>query len=375
MRRSGYVVKRLAVAPQAVATIRRNALAQAREPPAPAWRKWLGLEKELKEGVNGGPHGRLLIPLAPDDDGVGDVLTKALAAVGTDAVGDAGLSEDALLVELSVLAVLPRAAAQPPHLDVLPRDGLAMATLFVPLQDVSERNGATVLYPAPPSDVAARRDWALLHKSENRTYAPDGAEDDDAAAVQAAAAGLLPPVASPWSKFSSHDLGLGEPLILEMRAGDVALWYLSFPDASRVDDRRFALSAARLEPASGATIALPDVGETHAPPPTVALAFSSALRAFSRFCATISAETSLISARDVTSSVSITSSLSLTFRTNSAFAASSALEMDITPAPRAGASPASDGPLPMSEGGCLGCDERHGSAHAIGGDRRDLSRF
>ena len=225
MRKSGYVVKRLAVAPQAVATIRRNALAQARAQAkaAPAWRKWLGLEKELKEGVDGGPHGRLLIPLAPDDDGVGDVLTKALTAIGEDAVADAGLTSEALLVELSVLAVLPRAAAQPPHLDVLPRDGLAMATLFVPLQDVCASNGATVLYPAPPSSVAARRDWARLHKNENRTYAPDGAEDYDAAAVQAAASGLLPPVAAPWAKFSSRDLGLGEPVCLEMRAGDVAL--------------------------------------------------------------------------------------------------------------------------------------------------------
>ena len=135
-----------------------------------------------------------------------------------------------------------------------------------------------------------------------------------------------------------------------------------------LDDLRFALSAARLEPASGATSASPDLGETHAPPPTVALAFSSALRAFSRFCATISADTSLISAKDVTSSVSITSSLSLTFRTNSAFAASSALEMDITPAPRAGASPAPEGPLPMSEGGCLGSEpgtDRHAQRVAI----------
>ena len=223
MRRTGYIVKRLAVAPQAVATIRRNALAQARAPAAPAWCKWLGLAPNLHEGVDGGPHGRLLIPLAPEDDGVGDVLTKALAAVGTDAVADAGLSEDALLVELSVLAVLPRAAAQPAHLDVLPREDLAMATLFVPLQDVSERNGATVLYPAPPSSVAARRDWARLHKNENRTYAPDGAEDDDAAAVQAAASGLLPPVASPWAKFSPSDLGLGAPVCLAMSVGDVAL--------------------------------------------------------------------------------------------------------------------------------------------------------
>ena len=224
MRRSGYIVKRLAVAPQALAAIRRNALAQARAQTkaAPAWRKWLGLDK-LHEGVDGGPHGRLLIPLAPEDDGVGDVLTKALAAIGEDAVADAGLTSKALLVELSVLAVLPRAAAQPPHLDVLPREGLAMATLFIPLQDVCASNGATVLYPAPPSSVAARRDWARLHKNENRTYAPDGAEDYDAAAVQAAASGLLPPVASPWAKFSSRDLGLGEPVCLEMRAGDVAL--------------------------------------------------------------------------------------------------------------------------------------------------------
>ena len=221
MRKAGYVVQRLAVAPQAVATIRRNALAQARAPAAPAWCKWLGLAPNLHEGVDGGPHGRLLIPLAPDDDGVGDVLTKALAAIGEDAVADAGLSEDAVLVELSVLAVLPRAAAQPPHLDVLPRDGLSMATLFVPLQDVCASNGATVLYPAPPDELAARRDWARLHKNEERTYAPDGAEDDDAAAVQAAASGLLPPVASPWSKFSPSELGLGEPLTLEMSVGDV----------------------------------------------------------------------------------------------------------------------------------------------------------
>ena len=224
MRKSGYIVKRLAVAPQSVATIRRNALAQARAPAAPAWRKWLGLDKNLHEGVDGGPHGRLLIPLAPDDDGVGDVLTKALAAVGRGAVADAGLTSEALLVELSVLAVLPRAAAQPPHLDVLPRDGLAMATLFVPLQDVSSSNGATVLYPAPPAEVSTRRDWTALHKENERTYSTDGAADDeDPAAIQAEAAGLLPPVASPWSKFSPSELGLGEPVCLEMRVGDVAL--------------------------------------------------------------------------------------------------------------------------------------------------------
>ena len=167
MRRSGYVVKRLAVAPQALPAIRRNALAQARAQTkaAPAWRKWLGLDK-LHEGVDGGPHGRLLIPLAPEDDGVGDVLTKALAAIGEDAVADAGLTSKALLVELSVLAVLPRAAAQPPHLDVLPRDGLAMATLFIPLQDVCASNGATVLYPAAPADVAARRDGVFTNRGE-----------------------------------------------------------------------------------------------------------------------------------------------------------------------------------------------------------------
>ena len=99
-----------------------------------------------------------------------------------------------------------------------------MATLFVPLQDVCASNGATVLYPAPPSSVAARRDWARLHKENERTYGPDGAADDeDPAAVQAEAAGLLPPVASPWAKFSPSELGLGEPVCLELRGGDVAL--------------------------------------------------------------------------------------------------------------------------------------------------------
>ena len=99
-----------------------------------------------------------------------------------------------------------------------------MATLFVPLQDVSERNGAMVLYPAPPSSVAARRDWARLHKDDDpRTYAPDGSDDSDAASIQAEAAGLLPPVASPWAKLSPSELGLGEPACLEMRVGDVAL--------------------------------------------------------------------------------------------------------------------------------------------------------
>ena len=79
------------------------------------------------------------------------------------------------------------------------------------------------LQQAPPAEVENRRDWARLHKDDPRTYAPDGAEDDDAATVQAEAAGLLPPVASPWARFASHDLGLGEPVCLELRAGDVAL--------------------------------------------------------------------------------------------------------------------------------------------------------
>ena len=98
-----------------------------------------------------------------------------------------------------------------------------MATLFVPLQDVCASNGATVLYPAPPAEVSTRRDWARLHKSENRTYAPDGSDDSDAASIQAEAAGLLPPVASPWSKFSPSELGLGAPVSLAMSVGDVVL--------------------------------------------------------------------------------------------------------------------------------------------------------
>jgi len=254
MRASGFMVKRLAVAPSACTAVRSTALAQARaERQAPAWRKWLGLETRLHEGVDGGPHGRLLVPLAPDDETVAGVLRSALAALGTDTVAAAGLSKDALLVELSVLAVVPKAAAQPAHLDVLPRDGLSMATLFVPLQDVSAANGATVLYPAPPAEVASRRDWAALQKG-NRTFSPDGTEDDDAATVQAEAAGLLPPVASPWARFSEVDLGLGTPRSMEMSAGDALLMdYRCFHrgGANASEDLRCVLYATFSEDAAG----------------------------------------------------------------------------------------------------------------------------
>lgn len=243
------------MAPSACSAVRSTALAQARaERQAPAWRTWLGLEQRLHEGVDGGPHGRVLVPLAPDDDAVAGVLRSALAAVGSDAFAEAGLSKDTLLVELSVLAVVPKAAAQPPHLDVLPRDGLSMATLFVPLQDVSAANGATVLYPAPPDEVASRRDWATLQKGTDRTFSPDGTEDADAAAVQAEAAGFLPPVASPWARFSEVDLGLGKPECVEMGAGDALLMdYRCFHrgGANASGDLRCVMYATFSEDAAG----------------------------------------------------------------------------------------------------------------------------
>ena len=115
MRRSGYVVKRLAVAPQAVATIRRNALAQARDTARAgvaglARPRGKNLPREASTG--GGAAASCCWPIwRRTTTASATCSTKALAAVGRGAVAEAGLSEDALLVELSVLGGAPGSPA------------------------------------------------------------------------------------------------------------------------------------------------------------------------------------------------------------------------------------------------------------------------
>ena len=172
-----------------------------------------------------GPHGRLLIPVSPDTPFVASALRAAFQGLGGEAAArQAGLTPAAWLVELAVLVALPGAAEQPPHLDVLPRDALSMATLFLPLQETTAANGATVLYPAPPSEVAARCDWDAMQRGAGggRTFSADGTDtaDDTVGAAEArmraefaedaaASAGLSMPVSSPWTRFSKPALGLG----------------------------------------------------------------------------------------------------------------------------------------------------------------------
>ena len=283
MQARGFIVGKTAIAPSACASIRTNALAQARAQaveerrrrPIAVLARALGLTARLEareaaaesskpheqRGITG-PHGRLLIPVSPDTPFVASALRAAFQGLGGEAAArQAGLTPAAWLVELAVLVALPGAAEQPPHLDVLPRDALSMATLFLPLQDITAANGATVLYPAPPSEVAARCDWDAMQRGAGggRTFSADGTDtaDDTVGAAEArmraefaedaaASAGLSMPVSPPWTRFSKPALGLGTPLSMALKAGD-ALWmdYRCFHHggANRSDELRAVLYA------------------------------------------------------------------------------------------------------------------------------------
>lgn len=124
-------------------------------------------------------HSRTLVPLTPSPS-VTAALRDSLAALGGPAaLARVGLTPAATLFELNVLVSLPGdnqptnlctcnatqclgeaatlrdpacnpimhagAAAQPAHVDQLPRSELAMGTLFLALQDTTAEMGASVL--------------------------------------------------------------------------------------------------------------------------------------------------------------------------------------------------------------------------------------
>jgi len=124
-------------------------------------------------------HSRTLVPLTPSPS-VTAALRGSLAALGgSAAMARVGLTPAATLFELNVLVSLPGdnqptnlctcnatqclgeaatlrdpacnpimhagAAAQPAHVDQLPRSELAMGTLFLALQDTTAEMGATAL--------------------------------------------------------------------------------------------------------------------------------------------------------------------------------------------------------------------------------------
>ena len=259
----GYELARLAVSRSNCSVLRTDALLEARaqtlraheQRPLAVLARTLGLgalfksfafrgdelRPEEQRGISG-PHNRALVPLTPTPR-VSSVIRSALGALGGGpAALRAGLTPAAWLVELSVLIALPGASAQPPHVDVLPRDGLSMATIFVPLQDTVSAMGATILYPACPADVATAADWAAMQqdavgsRSQGRVFESDGMDAvfgtdsetvaqirAEAAEDAAASAGLAPPVASNWSRYSAATFGLGKPIVMEMTAGDALL--------------------------------------------------------------------------------------------------------------------------------------------------------
>jgi hypothetical protein len=258
----GYEIAKLAVAPSSCTAVRRAALAQARlqhleqhrRGPVALLIRTMGLSVRYEEYVaNGdasrveeqrgisGAHGRVLVPLEPSQHDVTTVLRSAFTALGGEAcTGRAGLTPAAWLVELAVLLVLPGATAQPPHVDVMPRSSLSMATLFIPLQHVTATMGATVLFPAQPAEVASRSFFSALQHQANwrdeqrKTFSSDGTAtgDDGEAEAQirmeaaedaAALGGLGPPVASQWMRYSRAALGLGTPVVMSLSTGDALL--------------------------------------------------------------------------------------------------------------------------------------------------------
>jgi len=261
---SGYEVSRKAVAAQLCCTIRAESLARACRAPrwrsklASWWRQGLRTVAHRRENSTAASlgtaktsvelslrmedsiytsHSRTLVPLAPSPN-VTAALRSSLAALGgSAAMARIGLSASASLFELNVLVSLPGAAAQPPHVDQLPRPGLSMGTIFLALQDTTADMGATVLFPAPPCEVAVRCDWNAIRRQAGSAVAfgesfdPSGESDSAAEALvrhmqaeaEAEGQSLERAAPSPWWQHSAAKLGLGAPVAMELGAGDAML--------------------------------------------------------------------------------------------------------------------------------------------------------
>lgn len=242
--RRGYTIARRAVSPELCEIIRAEAFSKAQKQQddgsviaAFVQRvRALWSPKESQHTTLEAPYNRAVVALdmLPPVDAA---MRALLAGVGTDELWSVGLTPKSELVELSVMIALPRCSAQPPHVDVLPRDSLAMGTLFCALQDTTTAMGSTVLYPAPPDEVRTRCDFDSIQQSANRaaalgrTFGPDGEEDATAeslllhvqAEARANGADVVAPQDSHWFKYSSADLGLGTATSIELSIGDSML--------------------------------------------------------------------------------------------------------------------------------------------------------
>lgn len=221
---SGFALARAAVPAAACARLRGQALAAAarqRFDLRHLFAQALGRGKPIRESRR-----RVHLLLDELSSDVALALRCSLARFGEDTLTRTGLTPDAELVELSVMLAFPGAAEQRAHTDVPPDSLPGMCTVWCALQDTDATMGPTAIYPADPDEVARRVDWQAIAERARRhdsatafgkTFGPDG--------EPSAPAAVLEQIDPERDSAPGHvgELGLGEPVLMEMAAGDALL--------------------------------------------------------------------------------------------------------------------------------------------------------
>ena len=221
MQSLGYEIARRAVPSNVCQSLRGFILTEVERHNSP-WRRLAAAVSLTNAPPIREPRHRVHLPLAVTAD-VNAALVSGLAALGGRAcVERAGLSVRAELVELSVMLSLPGAKAQKAHSDISPLAQRPMCTLWCALQDVSASMGPLTIFPASPTEMAGKHDWAaVLGQAERRravedfgsTFSPDGERCE---------VPHTPPELADVDAVDPDPL-LGESLAVEMGVGDVLL--------------------------------------------------------------------------------------------------------------------------------------------------------
>ena len=172
------------------------------------------------------PKYRMHLPLNMTAQ-VATALRSSFAALGgEECTSSAGLSQQAQLVELSVMLSLPGAKAQAAHSDISPLAQRRMCTLWCALQDVHADMGPITIFPADPQETAARHDWAALMSANNRrnnlnefgtTFSADGERCEDQVKLRAMVLDEGGRSAVPLGESLSVEMGTGDALLLDCR--------------------------------------------------------------------------------------------------------------------------------------------------------------
>jgi len=250
MQTAGFEAFQSVVPSQVCARLRRTVLSEAAElqrqeaswvgKAVGAWRRVVG-SPAAQRAVRSPEH-RVHVPLLLTEDAREALATAAQGLHARGAWTRAALGPGARLVELSAMVALPGAAAQHPHTDVPPHSPLRLCTLWVALQDVDKAMGPTVIFPEAPACLAARVDWAAVQRAAGSSaeqrrplvFSADGEVESDfvdgaeeAPARSATISGLntgdTSSCAAGGVPRSTEELGLAEPVAVELRVGGVAL--------------------------------------------------------------------------------------------------------------------------------------------------------